>query len=169
MIIAGHGQIAQMTLPGGWVEKPQGEQLGLTGVQSLREFHPPTDANAKLCLFFRGEPVDFYAGEQFATVLKCPVHELNNKEWQLLFDILGPTSDPKAFQLERAQTLDLNGKRVLVVEGIWQVYQHKAYQIYVDVDCSGRFLQEIYFMAPKDQFEQYWGLARLCLNSIMWQ
>ncbi|MBI4532385.1 MAG: hypothetical protein HY711_00440 [Candidatus Melainabacteria bacterium] len=169
MIVAGHGQIAQMTLPPGWAEVPQGEQIGLAGVRSVREFKPGAQCEATLCLFFRGEPVDFYAGQQFVAVLKEPPHVLTLQQWELLVDVLGTTSDPKAFQLDEAQTLDLNGKRVLVVEGIWAVYQHKSYQIYVDVDGSGRFIQEIYFIGPKEQFEQYRSLAKQAIDSIVWQ
>ena len=73
------------------------------------------------------------------------------------------------FALSSARVEDLNGKKVLVVEGQYTQSGDKIHAVYVDADGSGRFVQEIFYQSPKDEYDAYWKEAGKEFKTIDWK
>jgi hypothetical protein len=168
MIVAGHGQIAQLQIPPDWVESTPDAPLGSSGGRGDREFHPPGRTDVTLCLYYRGAPIDPSSAEEFSAVLSKTAHVLSDEEIDTLFDVLGNAANPNAFDMRYARTIDLRGKTVLAVEGVWTELKIEGLHFYVDADGSGRFVQEIYFTAPRADFDGYGESVKAALASVEW-
>jgi hypothetical protein len=164
LIVAGHGQISQLVLPAGWIEGDPSE----SGARLLRPFNLPGNVDVEICLYYRGGPMSDNSAELFANLLKEPAHTLSQHEYDLIWEVLEHASDPRAFQMEKAETIDLNGKRVLAVLGFWPASGLKSYMLMLDADGTGRFVQEIYYSAPADLYATYLSMAQASLQSIEW-
>jgi len=169
MDIVNHGQIERIAIPERWVEGPPTEFQGI-GTRSLREFHPPESPNAQLCLFYRGLPVSDEAGELFRSVLSEPDHQLSAEEVDAIREILRERGDPKVFDLvSPPRTLTIGGKRVLMLEGVYKATNKYLQEIFINADGSGRVVQEIYFIAPQDDYCVHAVAAQGACNSIQWK
>lgn len=159
------GQISQMDLPHTW-------KLGTTdntGGTDFREYHPRNDPEVKLCTYYRGHRVDQPSADAFREVLKKPPHILSPSEIKSLAEIMRNKDDAKVFSMVVARTEDLNGKRVLAVEGRFIEKQYDTHALYVDSDGNGSAVQEIYFQAPKADYMLYIKQARDAFKSIKWK
>lgn len=164
-----HGQIATMTFPPGWIEGPPHEFRGGVGTKSFREVHPVDAPNASMCFYFRGLPASEAAGQSFQAVLAQPAHVLTADEINSLDEILRGKGSAQEFQVGAVQTEDLNGKRLLAVQGRWLERQEDVLAIYVSADNSGRLVQEIYFQAPVHLYARYLPEAQQAMRSIKWK
>jgi hypothetical protein len=165
--ITNHGQIAKMTLPAGWEEGPS--TSGGIGTRSFREVHPIADPDAKLCFYYRGLPTSAEAGKSFRTVLDKPPHILTRAEIGSLNEVLRGKNDPTVFSPVMIKTEDINGKRVLTVNGRLNEKQADVKSILIDADGSGTVVQEVYFQAPKELYLRYMKAARDAMESIEWK
>lgn len=168
MIVAGHGQIAKLELPPNWVEKTVTPPLGSLAARGEREFNPPGQDDVKLCLFYRGYPIPASSAEDFKQIISLTPHVLSDDEIDQLTDVLDNLANSEAFELRYARTLDFRGRTVLVVEGLWKVLQHEGLHFFVDADGTGRIIQEVYFTAPKADFDQYVDTVKQALSSVEW-
>ncbi len=169
MEIVNHGQIEKMVVPEGWVEGPRPEYQGI-GTRSLREFHPADAPDTQLCLFYRGLPVSDDTGEAFRSILNEPDHELSQEEVEWLKEILRERADPNVFELvSPPRTTFIGGKRVLTLEGFYRGTNKYLQEIFVNADGSGRVVQEIYFIAPQDDYSVHAAAAQQAFNSIAWK
>jgi hypothetical protein len=167
--LTGHGQIAHMVFPEGWVEGPPYRFEGGIGTRSFREFHPIEDPKAMLCFYYRGLPVNAALGERFHSVLEQEPHVLSDEEYSSLREILRDKHNPEDFTLISAQVEDFNGKRVLTVFGRYNKIQEDIYEIFIDADRTGRVVQEVYFQAPVDSYMKYLQDAINAMKSIEWK
>ncbi len=163
-----HGQIETIELPDGWVESDE-DFYSTVGTRSLRVFHPPDTPDAVLCFYYRGLPINAQSGRDFSTVLRRPAHELNLQELALISEVLSDKQSLQTFATSAARTEDVNGKRVLVVEGRYKKNQYEVVHMFVDADGTGRAVQEIYFQAPADKFSLHHEQARAAMRSIKWK
>jgi len=169
MNIINHGQIENIAIPAGWVEGPVTEFQGI-GTRSLREFHPPEAPNAQLCLFYRGLPVSADSGELFREILSEPDHQLSSDEVYSLGEILRERADPNVFDLvSPPRTSTVGGKRVLLIEGVYKATDQYLQEMFINADGSGRVVQEIYFIAPQDDYCVHAAAAQEACNSIRWK
>jgi hypothetical protein len=168
MIVAGHGQIAKLELPPGWVEKNVTPPMGSSGARGEREFNPPGRDDVKLCLFYRGSPIPGSSAEDFQQIISLTPHVLSDDEIEQLTDVLDNLANAEAFDLRYARTIDFRGRKVLVAEGVWKVLQHEGLHFFVDADGSGKIIQEVYFTAPKTDFDNYVDTVRAALGSVEW-
>jgi len=165
--IANHGQIDLMVLPPSWVEGKRRDNVVVNS--SLRQFHPPNSPGTAISLFYRGRPVTAKTAQKFLETLKKPAHELTGDEIKDLSVILRNKSAPGDFEVRRASTNDLNGRRVLWVEGRYREIQEDTCAIYLDTDGSGRCVQEIFFQAPPDQYARHVREVMAAFRSIRWK
>src|SRR5687768_13635992 len=93
--ITHHGQIAEMSLPRGWVEGSPYAFDGGLGTRSFRETHPPEDPDASLCFFYRGLPIAEDVGKSFKEILEKPPHVLPQPELKLVSEVLRDKSRPQ--------------------------------------------------------------------------
>ncbi|HEY9715418.1 MAG TPA: hypothetical protein V6C72_18235 [Chroococcales cyanobacterium] len=162
-----HGQIKEMALPKGWVDGI--ESAGQQGTESFKEVHPKDAPDATLCFYYRGLPMTECSADTFKSILDKPPHVLSTSEIKSLSEVLRGKDNPDSFAAVMIKTEDLNGKRVLMVNGRLKDTQEDLQGVLVDADGSGKFVQEIYFQAPKDLYMRYNKEARQALKSIEWK
>jgi len=167
--VKGHGQIAEMSLPKGWIEGAPYRFSGGIGTRSFREIHPPDDPNAMLCFYYRGLPISQEGGQKFHDVLSKPPHDLSPEELKSLSEVLRDKAKPEDFTRKSARTEERNGKRVLIVEGRYPGIQENTSEIFVDASGDGRVVQEIYYQAPEAVYSKYAQAAEDSMHSIKWK
>lgn len=161
------GQIQEMQPPAGWQE---GKPVKPTAGSSLyQEFHPADQPDVRLCFYYRGRRVSESAGEAFHDILQKPAHTLSAAELTSIKEVLRDKANPNAFGTLAARTEDMNGKRVLVIEGHYKGIQHDTHAIFIDSDGTGSAVQEVYYQAHKDKYERYHQAALGSLKSIGWK
>jgi microcompartment protein CcmK/EutM len=158
-----------MSLPSEWIAAPA--HKANIGGDLFREYHISGDPELKLCFYYRGIRTSQFDGETFKQVLQKPPHDLSDAELSTLAATLR-NKNPQLFAKTVARTEDLNGKRVLVVEGSYD--QGKPTQIdnrsiYVDSDGTGTAVQEIFCQGPSAKFQKHSQEYRAALSSIRWK
>lgn len=166
MLIANHGQIARLTIPPGWIERPSSG--GGIQAQSLREFVPEKNPDVQLGLFYRGAPISEEAAKALRKVLGRIPHKLSGEEYDSLTEVLGNAAYPGAFDMRMAATQDLNGRKVIAVKGSWTAGNRDSYTLFVDADGSGRFVQQIFYSAPQDKYHLYIEAVYEAFHSLEW-
>lgn len=162
------GEVRRMVLPKGWIlgeVRDKGEEKQY----SYATFHPREAANVLLWYFYRGYKMNEREASEFKQVLDKPAHMLTAPETRSVAQIIRDKSDPDNFRLMAAKTEEINGKKVLVVEGRYVEADDDAYSIYIDADRLGRTVQELHFRAPKDQYHRYLKDAKSAFGSIAWK
>ncbi len=167
--VKNHGQIAEMTLPKGWVGGAPYKFSGGIGTRSFREVHPADAPNAMLCFYYRGLPISADGGKAFHDLLQKPPHALTEDELKSLSEVLRDKARPEDFKVSSVRTQDWNGRRVLVVEGRYPGIQEDTTEIFVDASGDGRAVQEIYYQAPTDVYAKYATAAKDSMKSIDWK
>ncbi len=161
------GQVDTLKLPPGWKE---GQSLKPTGGASLlREFHPTDNKDVKLCFFYRGTRISEAGGKDFHKIIEQPPHILSSSEVESLRETLREKANPQEFKTLVAKTEDIDGKRVLVIEGSYSKTDTESRTILVDSDGSGTAVQEIFYQAPKSDYAQHLPVAIAALKSIRWK
>jgi hypothetical protein len=159
------GQIEAMSVPDGWVKR---DDVNLQAGAGLVEYHPPGHDNICLNSFYRGSRVSTEAAAAFKDCLAQPPHQLQSKELKALQEILRDKSSD--FDIYFAKTSDLNGKRVLSVEGRYKDPNHTGSQtIYVDSDGTGSAVQEISYTASGKDYQNNLAQAHKAFKSIIWK
>jgi len=168
--IENQGQIDSIDFPEGWVAgKPQ-PNPGI-GARSYREVFRKDNPDTSVSFFYRGLPINDQSAHNFRDVLSKPPHALSEQEKESLKDVLS-TKTPVGsdqFKMTDARVEDLNGKKVLVVEGQYTKSGDKIHAVYVDADGTGRVVQEIFYQSPADQYAKYWKQADRAFKSIDWK
>lgn len=167
--IHNYGKLSSLVMPVGWIEdKPES---GETDSRRCREFHPQVNKSVRLVFFFRGTRASPEAAEQFRLVLSKRAHVLSPAELKKLGEILRDKAEPERFKIMVAATRELNGSRVLVVEGSYLDTNNKreAYAMFIDGDGSGSIVQEISFLAPKREYPSFFADATSSFKSIQWK
>src|SRR4030095_3116550 len=142
------GQVEMMKLPAGWVS---GAEKGRTeAAYSYKEFHPEEGPDSMICFFYRGRRAGQDSSKSFRDVLAKPPHALTASEIESIGQILRDKRDPKDFKMTSCRTEDVNGRRVLVVQGRYNEIQEDALAMLIDADKdpAGSAVQEIFFQAP---------------------
>jgi hypothetical protein len=83
--------------------------------------------------------------------------------------MLRERANPEVFHILSARTQDLNGKRVLLLEGRYTEIQKDLYEVFIDADGTGRVVQEVYFLAPKIEYLHYLKAVKIAFSSIEWK
>jgi hypothetical protein len=163
-----HGQIAEMTLPVGWVEAPPYRFRGGVGMRSFRKVYPPEAPQVVLGFYYRGLPTTEESARGFHAILSEPPHALRHPELNALAEVLRDKAHREDFAARTVRTEDVNGKRVLVVQGTYTIIQEDCLEIFVDARRDGAVIQEIFFQAPTAEFRQYLPAAKRAFQSIIW-
>ena len=94
-------------------------------------------------------------------------HRLSVRELESLAPVLGNMSDADAFALRLALVLELKGKPVVVVEGVYTANNHRCRTLLLR--SSGNMIELIYYQAPADLFDSYAPVIDLAFKSIIWR
>ncbi len=163
------GQISNLSLPENWIAGQT--QANAIAADLYKEYNPPNDSDVKLCFYYRGMRCSEPAGDAFRKVLSSTDHQLDAAEYQSLQEILRNKS-PEYFSMGSAYTKEINGKRILIVEGSYDKSNASAISnktMYIDSDSKGTAVQEIYFQAPTQKFQKHFGEVDGALKSIEWK
>jgi hypothetical protein len=161
------GQIQSLTVPDGWIKRAD---ANLRAGAGLVEYHPPGHDDIRLNSFYRGNRVSNAAAQAFKDCLAKPPHQLQSgsKELKDLAEVLGDKAYD--FDVLFAQTAELNGKRVLWVQGNYTDKKHTGAQtIYVDSDGTGSAVQEISYSASGHDYAAHLTEAQKALKSVVWK
>lgn len=163
MELIDHGRIKRIKIPDRWIkDEPLDEWTEIVS------FHSPEDSETKLSFYFRGKPIDSSSASNFQTLLSQPPHTLDTNEISKIEVIIHNASEPEYFDLKSANTDDLNGQRVLIVEGYWKLSDVDSYGIFLDSEGGGKIIDEIYFLSPPSNFRQILPQIKSCLQTIEW-
>ncbi|MGK4422463.1 hypothetical protein ACSLVQ_29855, partial [Klebsiella pneumoniae] len=80
------------------------------------------------------------------------LHELTKDEQAGIASILGVRNDPAQFHLDSASVEIIDGKRVLLTNGLYKGNSVRETTAYVDADGKGSTIQEISLQAPDAAF-----------------
>ena len=159
------GQIAAMSVPNGWVAR---EAVTLPAGAGLIEYHPVGHDDIRLNSFYRGRRISAEAAQAFKDCLAQSPHALQSAELKALSEVLRDKSYD--FEIIFARTEDLNGRRVLSVEGTYKdPARTKSRTIYVDSDHTGSAVQEISYTANSKDYQGHLTEAETALKSIIWR
>lgn len=161
------GQIGTMKLPSGFVEGES--ERGTVGSNMFQEYHLAADPSVKLYLEYRGFKMSKATGGKFHDILAEPPHKLSAEELKSLGEMFDTRSNPSEFHTQIAKTQDVDGKRVLVLEGRYLKHDLQARTMFIDADDTGRVVQQVTFQTPMDKRSQYFNDGINALESIKWR
>ena len=161
--------IASFSLPDGWREFEVPDQ-GFTQA-TVREFRPAESVNdaVSMCVYNRGLAMDDGSASCFRSLITAPSHHLTPAEIGQQEELLKEAADSDRFSMLDARTEEINGRKALVIEGRWIKSQTDMIRIYLDIRGDGRFVQELFFSAPRADYESHIRQMRACFKSIKWK
>jgi hypothetical protein len=162
------GRISNMKEPAGWVPGKPVLRLGYI------EYHPSSDELTKLYTFDRGRRLDPDDAKALATALySYGPHTLKAEELAGLqkHGILRDKGPDSQFVPLMAKTEDINGRRVLVLEGSFKAENLHVRTTYIDADVKrdGSVIQELTYQAPEPVYYNHLPEARKAIQSIVWK
>ncbi len=165
--IRNQGQIAKMTLPTNWSEDIHCSAQ--ESIATLRSFSPEGEDTEKICFYYRGAPIGMTEGQDFNTILNTPSHALADEEIEAMGNVIRKLSNHNLFEMYSAETLDINGRRLLCVSGQWKDSQSITRHFFINCDDSGRIIQEVFFLAPCEKFLNTLPIFLACLQTVEWE
>lgn len=148
----------------GWEQDPDTHVDG-----RALNFHLPEASKVQLTFHYRDRSLDADSQRSFAKLLSKPAHELTLQEREEIEMVLRYVSEPEYFGFSNIRTETLNGKMVLLIEGIWKKSRLSTYGIFVSTDANASAVEEIHFVAPHTTFQQFSAKAKQAFNSITWK
>lgn len=161
------GQIVRLELPSGWVKSPDKHTLPATA--NFVEFHNLKNPEAKICTYFRGHRISPSAGANFKKQMAAPAHKFSQEEYLELGEVVRDKAKDKDFEVKRHESIVLNGKTVLLVEGTYREIKQKAYAIFIDAEGSGEVVQELFYQAPEGIYGSHLKEAEESFKKIEWK
>jgi hypothetical protein len=168
-LISDLGQIQQITLPPDWSAGQT--EFNRVGSSAFREYHPPGQDAVHFCFYYRGLRTGASAGNAFRETLDKPDQTLSTADLAALSQTLR-NKDPETFTVFQACTREINGKKVLLVEGSFfkgQPNQVDTLAVYIDSDGTGTAVQELQYQATPEEYPQYRQQVEAALQSIHWK
>ena len=161
-----HGQIKRLVLPQGWTE----QQVESRDFQlwTLRQFHPSDNPAVTLSVYYRGHPISAASGANFENLLEREPHELDESECWSVQEVLRDAALPEVFVPSKIETGDWNGKRVLLVEGVWARTEERSFGVYINAADHGCQVQEIFYRSPAADYVKHKHAVMGALYSIEW-
>jgi hypothetical protein len=156
----------RMTAPAGWVMRPSQGSCGCARTGVYKVYGPR--GNDQIRIYTHRRPDEETADHAFLwrDVLDKPTHVLDETERRHM--IATTRQVDKDFEIREMRTADLNGKRVLVVEGEWHRNSYREKIIYADSKGDGELIDEIGYGAPAADYATYLEAARKAFASVVW-
>jgi hypothetical protein len=125
MELTNYGQIRAMQIPEGWIKEGPPDEAS-----SMISFHNPEDHDIKVSFYYRGKPVDTSSAKDLQLILAQTPHQLNRNELENIEIVMHNAAEPEYFDLESAYTENINGKTVLIVNGVWKLSDAKSISVF---------------------------------------
>ncbi len=162
--------VAELTMPEDWETGIKPPRPGYLWISKFFTSHK--DERVGVCLRDPAKKTYHYLETQknpFLELLRRPPHELNDDEFLAVHLLLEQVGWPGRFKRDYAKTVGLDSGNVLEIQGLWVQENIKARGIIVDVTLdSGNFVQEVWFVAPPEVFEDFIEDAEQIFGSLKW-
>jgi hypothetical protein len=158
------GSVKSMSLPKCWKALPleHGNKPG----QVSQPYAIKGDEAVRFVLFYRGHEIYDDVAADLCKLLKLPPHDLDAREFSAIEIVLRNMSEDDFFDLEFARTTVINGKTLLVAQGVWKSSGLKNLGIFIGSDKANKLIDELHYYAPEAKFEQYLPAAQEILHSL---
>lgn len=143
------GQIDQIAIPKNWKQNPATFE---SAAGSFTSFKSDKAEDATLCFYSRGGAIDETAAKAFRGVLDKPAHRLSAEELTSLSTVMRERIPGQNFKVTQAGTQDIDGRKVLFVEGQHTNADLNVVAVYIDAAGDGRNVQEVYYQAPSASY-----------------
>ncbi len=167
LMVENYGSIKTMPFPPGW--KQDESNLNSDKPRHVVAVHHPTFEKVQFGFYNRGQAISRYIAIEFSTVLQMTPHALTAYEIEIIEPILRTLADPSSFKIESIETILLNGRTVIKVEGLWLISGLRERGYFFAADDRGEYVQELHFFAPRTEYEDLLPQIMECVNSIKWQ
>jgi|AGTN01.3.fsa_nt_gi hypothetical protein len=167
-LVSNIGQVDSMSMPDRY---EVGKKVAGTYANNFfQDYHLKDDPDVKIYFEYRGRTMSEAPSRNFRDVLSQPAHLLDSAEQAKLANVFGGyRSNPDDFKVLLAKTEDLNGKRVLILEGRDTKRNTSSRTMYIDSDGSGSAIQEITYQAPTKNYLKNLTPALHALKTIKWK
>lgn len=168
MLITKQGAIASITIPEGWIASKAPHES--TYLYDKVEVRPPGTMNTRLVFFRPNQATNYRAGLSFLACLTEAPHELSTSEIDRIRESLGNVGSAMNFQIHNACTQDLNGRKVIIIEGEW-THGIKFCGIFYDGGAGvdrGTVVHQIFFEGPPEEYASLLNCFLVALQSIEW-
>lgn len=132
-------------------------------------FHLAEATKVQFILHYREKTLDSDSQYSFAKILAKEAHELDLQEREEIEMVLRNASEKEYFGFSNIRTELLNGRMVLIIEGIWKHTAMNTYGVFISKDSPPGFVEEIHYLAPQASYSMHIGKALDALNSIRWK
>lgn len=166
--IVDEGQIKFMSLPSGFVQQFM-EPSEWHHSRYVKNFHRTDNPNVRLVFYFRGNPLSADEGDNFTHLLAAPTHSLSPDEIQSLELMLYEDCEEEDFNLDQARTETINGRTVLRFAGTWIEPDLYDVGIFINANAKTHLVQEIHFLAPAKDYEDFKHYLEDALKTILWK
>jgi hypothetical protein len=162
------GPVARMRLPPNWEEKPHAPSSPYG--PKTRAFHPPGVQQANIVLHSSGRPNNKAAQHAWTRVVqRGRPRSLSAAEREELNAVPIYAVSEAGFKRKAVRTENINGRRVLVVEGHWSEQGLDMYILVADDSRDGAHTHEIYFAAPHRLYPLHLDAWLATVRTIRWK
>lgn len=156
-----------MDTPENWVSF--GTESVPQTAQTVIRYVCPQSQEAQLLFRFRGFPVDPQSGRNFLKILNSNPKMLLPSEIQSIQTIINNVAIDSDFRVLAARLESMCRRKVVTVQGRWWEAAVDSLSVYIAADAEGCYVQEIHFVAPKDDFASHLTTIKKSLASIQWK
>lgn len=157
-------------VPRGWIR--DAADTGFVPGRVVCRFKPPGESAAwlELSTDAMSERPDEQCAKLFKKALNENPHALSQDEISGLHGLLNSRAEPKEFEMSECQTLNWNGRRVLLVEGHWlRDPGNYNYCIFADIFGDGLAPLAIFFYGPPEQYRRFSPLGIAAIKTVKWK
>lgn len=169
LVVEDLGRIGKLHIPENWQEISSKPTPEWAQISYSRDFSPPNAPEATLSIYFRGFLISESSAQRFLELLQEAPHKLSNQEINSINQVLSRIADEEAFALRDIATINLGGRRLLIIDGEWKTSQTQFHGLMVTADETGREIQEIFFEAPASSFMKYLNEVTDSIETIEWK
>lgn len=154
----------EITLPEHWVESANSPER--TNMGNLHTFVVANISVPRICYFRRRSPISAECAADFATVLAEPAHALSELELRKLNLVYFPAGRKELFEKFRCETIDLSGRRVLLLEGLWKEQGDFDYSVYFNYSL---WVHVLFYSAKPDVYQDFLPEAKKAFETVEWK
>jgi hypothetical protein len=162
------GQFSDLEVPGKWVR--QRKQAGSVMSSCFLQFQLENEPQTLLCYYTRGFPAGISATSAYREIIAKPPHPLDMQERQSILEILRDKSPAKDFKITSLRTVDLDGRRALMVEGTFMISGLSCVCMFVDggEGTNKCLIEEVSYIAPKPNYYLHYASIMRAFNKLTW-
>jgi hypothetical protein len=129
------------------------------------------DKSVNLCCYYRGDQVSRAATESFRELVRKPPHLCSPNEHKSIAEVLRDKTRAQGFVFFSIRTVCINGRCVLIVEGMYEISRLHTLTVYMDSSPDRDFaaIQELSLVAPRQSYYCQYRKMIKALQTIAWK